>query len=91
MTEYTDTNDIDPLYYADGIGTTDYILSKKLGWLEGNIIKYITRHKHKHGVVDLEKAQWYLKKLMEQYEKPKKYTYEGIKTDSTISGIYKPK
>ena len=30
MTEYTDTNDIDPLYYADGIGTTDYILSKKL-------------------------------------------------------------
>ena len=91
MSEYTDTNDIDPLYYADGIGTTDYILSKKLGWLEGNIIKYITRHKHKHGIVDLEKAQCYLTNLFEQYEKPKKYSYEGITTDSTISGIYKPK
>lgn len=30
----------------------------------GNIIKYILRWKHKNGVEDLEKAQWYLNHLI---------------------------
>lgn len=29
-----------------------------------NIIKYICRWKHKNGLQDLEKAQWYLNKLI---------------------------
>lgn len=29
-----------------------------------NVIKYILRWKHKNGVQDLEKADWYLKKLI---------------------------
>ena len=66
MSEYTDKNDIDPLYYADGIGTTDYILSKKLGWLEGNIIKYITRHRRKgDGAKDIHKAIHYFEMILE--------------------------
>lgn len=35
----------------------------------GNIIKYICRWKHKNGVEDLKKAQWYLNKLIENIEK----------------------
>jgi len=35
-----------------------------MDYLEGNIIKYVTRYKFKGGVDDLRKAEWYLKRLM---------------------------
>jgi hypothetical protein len=47
----------------------DYIISNDLGYLEGNIIKYITRYKNKGGVEDLKKAQHYLSKLIEIHSK----------------------
>lgn len=34
------------------------------GFLVGNIIKYICRYNAKNGVEDLEKARWYLNKLI---------------------------
>ena len=34
-------------------------------YLEGNILKYLTRYRHKNGIQDLKKAQWYLNKLIE--------------------------
>lgn len=43
----------------------DYIVSNDLGFLEGNIVKYVTRWKYKNGVDDLRKAQHYLAKLIE--------------------------
>lgn len=33
----------------------------------GNIIKYVSRWKKKNGVEDLQKARWYLDKLIEKY------------------------
>ena len=36
-------------------------------YLQGNIIKYIWRYRHKNGVEDLKKAKWYLQKLIEEY------------------------
>jgi len=33
-----------------------------------NVIKYVWRWKHKNGVTDLRKAQWYLNKLIELQE-----------------------
>jgi hypothetical protein len=47
----------------------DYIVSNNLGYLEGNIIKYISRWKDKGGMNDLRKAQHYLAKLIETQEK----------------------
>ena len=38
----------------------------------GNIIKYISRWKHKNGLEDLKKAQWYLNHLIDHVEKIKK-------------------
>ena len=35
-------------------------------YLQGNIIKYLWRYRYKNGVEDLEKAQWYLTKLIEE-------------------------
>ena len=34
-------------------------------YLQGNIIKYLWRYRYKNGVQDLEKAQWYLNRLIE--------------------------
>jgi len=36
-------------HYQSAIQTWDYILSHDLGFLEGNVIKYITRHSKKTG------------------------------------------
>jgi hypothetical protein len=37
------------------------------GYLKGNLIKYIWRTEHKNGLEDLQKAQWYLNKLISLY------------------------
>ena len=33
-------------------------------YLQGNILKYIWRYRHKNQLEDLQKAQWYLTKLI---------------------------
>jgi hypothetical protein len=43
----------------------DYILHNEIGYMEGNIIKYVSRWREKGGINDLEKAQHYLAKLIE--------------------------
>lgn len=35
------------------------------GYLKGNVQKYIWRYDRKNGLEDLQKAQWYLNKLIE--------------------------
>ena len=42
-----------------------YIHSNDLPFIEGNIIKYVTRWRHKNGLQDLEKARHYLQLLIE--------------------------
>lgn len=56
---------LDPKYYTVGIETFDYIQSHKMGFAQGNVIKYVTRYKKKNGVEDLQKALWYLNKLIQ--------------------------
>ena len=36
------------------------------GFLVGNVLKYLLRYRHKNGVEDLRKAQWYLNRLIEK-------------------------
>ena len=52
-------------YQSKAIQPWDYIISNNLGYLEGNIVKYVSRWKDKNGVEDLKKAQHYLAKLIE--------------------------
>ena len=55
-----------PNHYNKGdIEVIDYILDQKFDYLEGNIIKYVSRYKNKNGVEDLNKAQWYLRRLID--------------------------
>ena len=34
----------------------------------GNAIKYIWRYRHKNGLQDLQKAEWYLQRLIQNYQ-----------------------
>jgi len=52
-------------YITKPIQPWDYIISNGMGYLEGNIIKYISRYKEKGGLNDLIKASHYLDKLIE--------------------------
>lgn len=52
-------------YNSKAIQPWDYIVSNNLGYLEGNVIKYVSRYKEKNGLQDLEKAKHYLEKLIE--------------------------
>lgn len=49
----------------------DFITANGIGYIEGNIIKYVCRYKSKNGVEDLKKAQHYLQMLIEQEEPSK--------------------
>ena len=55
-----------PKHYTQGIECWDYITSHKMGYLEGNIVKYVTRYKDKDGLDDLFKAKAYLQRLIEE-------------------------
>ena len=63
-----------PNHYTFGeIEVIDYIRDKMTpdefqGYCMGNILKYVSRHKHKNGVEDLKKAQVYLGWLIESEE-----------------------
>jgi hypothetical protein len=53
-------------HYKDkAIQPWDYIASNGLGYLEGNVVKYVSRWREKGGLEDLKKAQHYLTKLIE--------------------------
>ena len=64
----------EPPHYNNGtVECIDYIHqqlgSHFPGYLEGNVIKYVHRHKYKNeNIEDLRKARWYLSKLIEYYE-----------------------
>ena len=52
-------------YAVKAIQPWDYIIANDLGYLEGNVVKYVSRWKDKGGIEDLKKAQHYLQKLIE--------------------------
>jgi len=58
---------IEPSHYTDcAIQPLDYICANNLNFLEGNVVKYVTRHKAKNGKEDLEKALYYLQRLIDR-------------------------
>ena len=70
MEGYTLMNKISPDYYQKGnIEVTDFIIDQSMSFLEGNVVKYITRYKEKSGIEDLRKARWYLEKMIEEQVK----------------------
>ena len=59
-----------PPHYKQNAVEAIHVIEAGLGdgfadYLKGNIMKYLIRYKHKNGVEDLKKAEWYLAKLIE--------------------------
>lgn len=52
-------------HYDMPIPPVEYIYKNKLGFMEGNVVKYVSRHKQKNGKQDLEKAKHYIDMLIE--------------------------
>jgi hypothetical protein len=50
-------------YIADFLSYEEYV-----GYLRGNIAKYLHRWRYKNGLEDLNKARWYLDRLIEAVE-----------------------
>jgi hypothetical protein len=52
-------------YKEFAIQPTEFIFRNNLGFIEGNVIKSVMRHRKKGGLQDLQKAKHYLELLME--------------------------
>ena len=52
-------------YVSMAVQPIDYILANNLGFVEGCVIKYVSRWKSKGGVEDLKKARHFLDLLIE--------------------------
>ena len=49
---------VDGSHYKDmPIQPVEYIHANAMGYLEGNVIKYVSRWRKKNGIADLEKAR----------------------------------
>lgn len=51
-------------YNNKKIQPIDYILENNLPYCEGNVVKYVTRHKEKNGAEDIKKAIHYLRFIL---------------------------
>lgn len=52
-------------YKKLAIQPVEYIHANKIGYFEGNVIKYVSRWRSKNGIKDLEKAKHYIELLIE--------------------------
>ena len=56
---------VDGVHYRSAYQHWDFAADMGLGYFEGQISKYLTRHRHKNGRVDAEKALHFAQKLLE--------------------------
>ena len=67
--DYKDEEVTNPKHYDKvgfGIQPLEYIIANELDFLEGNVIKYVSRYPHKGGVNDLLKAKTYIEQLIKR-------------------------
>lgn len=54
-----------PNYYGDKIDVIQFVQANGLDFMQGNVIKYVTRYKGKNGIEDLLKAKEYIDRIIE--------------------------
>lgn len=52
-------------YASYKIQPTEFIHANNVPFIEGNVIKYVMRHRQKNGIEDLKKARHYIDLLIE--------------------------
>lgn len=63
-------------YLTMAIQPVEYITRNKLGFLEGNVVKYVSRWKNKGGRMDLQKAIQCLELLIKAHDEEMQYKGE---------------
>jgi len=66
--EFAKSTQVGGTHYQLPIQPIEYITKNNLGYIEGNVVKYVTRHKSKNGAEDIKKAIHYLQMLLDTYE-----------------------
>ena len=56
---------VDGNHYASPIQHWDYVVANELDYFQAQITRYVTRHKKKAGIKDLQKALHFLEKYIE--------------------------
>ena len=59
-------NKITPSYYGKEIDVIDFCQANNLDFMQGNVIKYVTRYKEKNGKEDLFKAMEYIDRIIKE-------------------------
>ena len=58
------TDKINPTYYGTGLDVIDFCQKNNLDFMQGNVIKYITRYRKKNGLEDIRKAVEYINRIL---------------------------
>ena len=75
-------------YSSQGVQPIEYIFKNNLTYFEGNVIKYVTRHRLKNGSEDLKKAMHYCQMLLEfEYGIKSEVEYKEGTKDAIITGV----
>lgn len=64
-------------YKGMAIQPVEFIYSNGIGYMEGNVIKYVSRWRSKGGIADLEKAKHYIELLIELESKSNQSSVES--------------
>lgn len=59
-------NKTKPTYYGVGFDVIDFCQKNNLDFMQGNVIKYVTRYKEKNGKEDLLKAKEYIDRMIKE-------------------------
>lgn len=79
-------------YEKCGIMPTTYIRANNLDFFEGNIVKYVTRHKDKNGAEDIKKVIHYAEMILEdvygyKYGQPPKDPYDDTGNSAWVNDL----
>lgn len=70
-------------HYQLAIQPIDYIMDNGLDYMQGNVIKYVTRYKNKNGIDDLRKAAHYIEMMIEREQGLRNWFNEEAGTSDT--------
>lgn len=71
-------------YQTKGVQHAEFCQANRLPWCESSALKYLTRHRRKHGREDLEKAKHYLQICCQQDYLVRKSNPVGMMPDSFV-------
>jgi hypothetical protein len=74
-------------YQLKAIPPLEYIVANNMNFMEGNVVKYVSRYQDKNGLEDLKKAKWYIEALITLEEGKQNGKLDGTDKASIASYV----